>query len=291
MLDKKIIKKCNICSTDIEVINCIPVIKYQSFCDIPGITHGFSTRIGGVSSGIYESMNLSLTRGDDPEKVMDNFRLFGNAVGIKTSQMVFTDQTHTTNVRVVTKEDTGKGILRERDYKDIDGFVTNCPGVGLVTFYADCVPLFFADPCKKVIALSHSGWRGTVGKIGAKTVGMMTDVFGCRPENIVAAIGPSICGDCYEVSSDVAEAFKAVFKKEQYEAMILCKGDGKYQLDLWKANAFILEDSGLLKRNISMPDICTCCNPESMWSHRKTGAHRGSLAAFLMITEGLNDYS
>ena len=279
------IKKDHINSTTIEYINHIPVIKYKKLSQIPGITHGFSTRLGGVSEGIYDNMNLSFTRGDDPDKAMENFRLFGQTIGIEPSQMVFTDQTHTTNVRVVTEADLGKGILCDRDYKDIDGLVTNRPGVGLVTFYADCVPLYFVDPVKGVIALSHSGWRGTVAKMGQKTIKTMMDTFGCSPKNIIAAIGPSICQDCYEVSSDVADAFEAEFTSAQCAQMLLKKTDGKYQLDLWKANVLILQDCGILEENIAMPDICTCCNYTTMWSHRKIGSQRGSLAAFLMIQE------
>jgi len=264
----------------------VPVIKYKKL-DIEGIRHGFSTRMGGVSTGAFTSMNLSFTRGDDPEKVMENFRRFGAAVGAAPEQMVFTDQTHTVNVKTVTDADCGRGILRDRDYHDIDGIVTDCPGVCLVTFFADCVPLFFVDPVKKVIGLSHSGWRGTVGKIGMETVTLMKERFGCRPEDIIAAIGPSICRDCYEVGRDVADAFRASFTEAQYSRMITSKPDGRYLLDLWQANAFILEDSGILSGHIAMPDICTCCNSETMWSHRRTGALRGSLAAFLMIQERL----
>ncbi len=272
-------------TTQIDVCEGIPVIRYDLLSALPGVVHGFSTRMGGVSEGCFERMNLSFARGDDEEKVMENFRRFGAAIGVSVSQMVFTDQTHTDHVRVVSAEDRGKGILRARDYRDVDGLVTDAPDVCLVAFFADCVPLIFVDPIRRVIGLSHSGWRGTAKKIGRRTVQRMCGDFGCRPEDIIAAIGPSICRDCYEVSADVAEVFAGAFSDSEYRRIVTEKEDGKYLLDLWQANAFVLQDAGIRREHIAMPDICTCCNGEMMWSHRWSGARRGSLAAFLMLRE------
>lgn len=272
-------------TTVLRISGDVPVIQFKSFRDLSWLTHGFSTRMGGVSKPPFDSMNLSFTRGDDETDVMENFRRFGKAIGVSDSQMVFSDQTHTANVGIVTEEDFGKGILKPKDYTDIDGLVTNCPGACLVTFYADCVPLFFADPVRKVIGLSHSGWRGTAAAIGRETVEMMGHQFGSRPEDIIAAIGPSICGDCYEVSEDVAQVFRQQFRTEQSDTFLTETGGGKYMLDLWKVNAYILLDSGILPEHLSVTDICTCCNSDLLWSHRKTGGVRGSLAAFLMIRE------
>lgn len=273
-------------TTAISVRDGVPVIEFELFKNLPCIKHGFSTRLGGVSEGCFSSMNLSFTRGDDEAKVMENFRRFGGAVGMDFRRMVFSDQTHTINVGIVTEADMGKGILRPKDYHDIDGLVTNVKNLPLVTFFADCVPLFFVDEVKMVIGLSHSGWRGTAGGIGRETVKTMVSHFGCRKEDIKAAIGPSICGSCYEISHDVAHIFKENFSDEAYESFMLDKGNGKYLLDLWRANEIILLDSGILKENIAVTDICTCCNSDVMWSHRKTGSKRGSLAAFLMLTDG-----
>ncbi len=135
-------------------------------------------------------------------------------MGVAVEDMVLSKQTHTTNVRVVTAEDKGKGVMRERNYTDVDGMITNVPGICLVTSYADCVPLYFVDPVKKAIGLSHSGWRGTVGKIGKNTVQLMQENFGSKPEDLLAAVGPSVCMDCYEVSEDVIEQFKEAFEKK-----------------------------------------------------------------------------
>ena len=187
----------------------LPYLSFSSYEALPYIRHMFTTREGGVSKDIYESLNLSFTRGDDETAVLENYRRVAQALGTSIDHIVTSDQTHTTNVRPVGKEDLGKGITRPRDYKDVDGMITDQPGVLLATFYADCVPLYFVDPVHKAIGLSHSGWRGTVGRMGQATVEAMERSFGSQPKDLLCAIGPSICQDCYEVSRDVAEAFIA----------------------------------------------------------------------------------
>ncbi len=246
-----------------------------------GIVHAFSTRLGGVSEGYFASMNLSFSRGDDKERVRENYRRISAAVGFEPENLVFSDQTHTTNVRVVTQENRGKGFIRKRDYTDVDGMVTNVPGIVLATLYADCVPLYFVDPVKKAVGLSHSGWKGTVGKIGKETVRAMQTAYGSRPEDILAAIGPSICQDCYEVSADVIELFAQNFAKEYHKELFYQKENGKFQLNLWRANEIVLREAGICPEHISVTDLCTCCNSNLLFSHRATKGMRGNLAAFL----------
>ena len=244
--------------------------------------HLFSTRLGGVSGGIFSSMNLSYTRGDDRAAVDENYRRIAKALGCQVEDIVCSDQTHTTNIRIVEEKDRGKGVLYPKDYTDVDGLITDVPGIVLATFYADCVPLFFIDVEKKAVGLSHSGWRGTVGRMGRRTIDEMGRAYGTRPENVTAAIGPSICQDCYEVSEDVAEAFRKEFHGPGQEKEILKeKGDGKYQLDLWKANRIVLEEAGIRTEKIQITDICTCCNPDYLFSHRASQGKRGNLGAFL----------
>ena len=247
------------------------------------IKHGFSTRVGGVSQGVLSTMNLSFSRGDDENAVRENFRRMADALDVEEDSFVFSQQTHTTNVRKVTLEDKGKGLTRKLDYQDIDGLITNVPGLCLSTFYADCVPLYFVDPVKKAIGLSHSGWRGTVGKIGCVTVQKMQEEYGSNPENIIAAIGPSICQDCYEVSEDVIVEFQNHFDKKYWKDLYYKKENGKYQLNLWKANEIVLEEAGVLKEHIAVTNLCTCCNHESLFSHRASKGKRGNLAAFLAL--------
>ena len=262
-----------------------PVLQFSIFNQTDMVKHGFSTRLGGVSTGIYASMNLGQSRGDDPEKVQRNYRIIADTIGVSTEWMVCSDQTHTTNVKVVTKKDAGKGLLQPKDYQDIDGLITNVPSLCLVTYYADCVPLLFLDPVQKVIASSHSGWRGTVGHMGEITIQKMQSEFGCRPEHILAAIGPSICQDCYEVSEDVIQQFQQAFPENIWADLYYRKENGKYQLNLWKANEWILLNSGILPEHLAVTNLCTCCNSDLLFSHRASHGKRGTLAAFLALKE------
>lgn len=247
------------------------------------VSHAFSTRLGGVSKGDFAAMNFSFTRGDRKEDVMENYSRMAAALGVEREKMVLTWQTHTTNVRLVTEEDAGKGVVRERDYRDVDGLITNIPGITLVTFFADCVPLYFLDPVHKAIGLSHSGWRGTVKRMGRVTIDAMKREFGSRPEDLIACIGPSICRDCYEVGEEVAEEFKNAFDADYHNKILMQKENGKYQLDLWAANRIVLTEAGVRDDHLAVTNICTYCNPDLLFSHRRTAERRGNLCAFLAL--------
>lgn len=263
----------------------IPYLVFPLLEETKGIIQGFSTRIGGVSEGYLGEMNFSYGQGDDSANVKENLRRFVTAIGADPEKIVMSQQTHTTNVRVVTKEDAGKGYTRERGFTDVDGMVTNVPGIVLVTTYADCVPLYFVDPVHNAIGLAHSGWRGTVNHMGKVTLDVMKETYGTRPEEVYAAIGPSICQDCYEVSEDVIERFRKSFPKEWHRELFYKKGNGKYQLDLWKANEVVLTLAGIQKDKLQVTDICTCCNSAYLHSHRASHGKRGALSAFLSIKE------
>ncbi len=261
-------------------------IEYLTFpllSDTGLVNHLFTTRMGGVSKDVYTSMNFSYLRGDEKAAVDENYRRIATVFDSTPEQIVCSDQTHTTNVRLVTSNDGGKGITRPKDYTDIDGLITNEPGMILATFYADCVPLYFVDTEHKAIGLSHSGWRGTVEKMGACTLQAMKEAFGTKPEAVKAAIGPSICQDCYEVSEDVAEQFKELFTGGTREILMPGKEKGKYQLNLWEANRQILLQAGILPPNLAVTDICTCCNPQYLFSHRASNGKRGNLAAMMEL--------
>ncbi len=257
----------------------VPFLSYPILENTGIVSHGFSTRLGGVSEGGYSSMNLSLSRGDNPEAVEENTKRIARAIGVEKEKMVYTQQTHTTNVAAVSKKDAGSTL------KETDGLVTDSPGICLVTFYADCVPLYFVDPVRRAIGLSHSGWRGTVGKMAAATVEKMKECFGTRPEDIIAAVGPSICQDCYEVSEDVTSRFKEAFREEDWKDLFYKKENGKFQLDLWKANEINLREAGVLPEHIAVTNVCTCCNPKILFSHRVQGWNRGNLCAFLALKD------
>lgn len=263
---------------------CLPYLSFEKLEEIPFVRHMFTTRGGGVSTGEYESLNLSFTRGDDAAAVEENFRRVAAAMGTDFSHIVTSDQTHTTTIRRVTAADMGKGILYKRDYSDVDGLITNEAGILLATFYADCVPLYFVDTKRHAIGLSHSGWRGTVAGMAQSTIRQMQQCFDTDPKDLHCAIGPSICCDCYEVDKDVADAFKKAFP-ETYDRILEKKANGKYQLDLWESNRILLQRAGVPENQIYVTDICTCCNASELFSHRASKGRRGNLGAFLMLTE------
>ncbi len=245
------------------------------------IRHMFATRLGGVSKGAYSEANFSHTRGDDDKAVDENYRRVALALGNNNglNDFVCTFQTHTTNIRVVTEEDRGKGTVRDREYVDVDGLITNVPGIILTTYHADCPAIYIIDPVNKAIGLCHSGWRGTYGRIGSKAILKMQETYGTEAENLICAISPSICKDCYEIGDDVYYNFKEGFGDVVFPG----KKEGKWQLDLWKTIKNTLLDSGVKRENIIITDICTCCNPDLLFSHRVHKEKRGNLAAFLEI--------
>lgn len=267
------------------------VLKYPLLEEMGIVGHCFTTRIGGVSEGIFSSMNVSFSRGDAASAVRKNYQRLAEVLEVTEDRFVFTDQTHTVNVRKVTAEDAGKGSVRERDYTDIDGLITDEPGIVLSTFYADCVPLYFVDPVHKAIGLSHSGWRGTVARMGKVTIEAMQQAYGSRPEDMVCAIGPSICQDCYEISADVEAEFAREFAGHETEILrestknsgIEAAADKKYHLNLWRANELVLLEAGVRQENIAVTDICTCCNSEILYSHRASHGKRGNLGAYLYL--------
>jgi YfiH family protein len=268
--------------------NETPYVSFPILEQFDFIRHGASTQLGGVSEGIYKSMNLGFNRGDLEERVFENYRLFCESLGTNEKDLVFTDQVHKDNVRVATSADKGMGILRKRAYSEIDGHITKEEGVPLVIFSADCVPIFYVDPVVKAIGATHSGWRGTVLKIGAKTVYQMELKFQSKPEDIVAVIGPCICKKCYEVSEDVAQEFMVNFKREQWEQFIeknprQQEQEQKYQLDLWEANRLILLEAGLKPENIVVSELCTMCRSNLFFSHRATKGQRGSMVGIIEI--------
>lgn len=260
----------------------VPYLTYKSLEDIDFITHGFSTRLGGVSEGIFSSMNLAFNRGDNPDFVVENYHRICDSIGLDFDTLVASAQDHNTFVRVVTRDDYGVGITKPRDLDSVDALVSNEKNVTLVTYYADCTPLFFVDKNKKVIALAHAGWRGTVGKIGEKVIKKMTEQFNCNPEDIVCAVGPAISKCCYEVDENCADQFYAL-KELDSSKFIFPVENNKFMIDLLETNKQILINAGVPESNISVSDVCTKCNSELLWSHRATNGQRGTMCAFMCM--------
>lgn len=262
--------------------NGVGYLTFPSLERFDFVRHAFSTRLGGVSRDEFFSMNLSFHRGDPQENVLENYRRICDAAGLPYDGLVASAQDHHTVIRRVGEKEKGIGVFRPRDMESVDGLVTDEPGVVLVTYYADCVPLYFLDPVKRVIGLAHGGWRGTVGEIGREMVRKMEREFDCRPEDILGAIGPSIGPCCYEVDKPVAKEFLALSHLEP-ERFVMSRGEGKYMLDLWEANRQILVSAGIRPENIAVTDLCTRCNHDLLISHRATGGKRGGMAAMMCL--------
>lgn len=260
--------------------NGVVFLSFPKIDAAAGAVHGFSTRLGGVSEGVFSTMSFSTSLPDKREAVLENYNRFCLAIGGDCKNTVLSDQTHTANVRVVTKEDIGKGLFYERDYTDIDGLVTNEKDILLVTQYADCTPLAFYDPVKGVVATSHAGWRGTVTLIAKNAIDVMVKEFGSNPKDILCGIGPNIGVCCYEVDDPVINEVKKL-EFLDFDRCIFPKGKGKYMLDLKEVNRQILVNCGILPENIDTADLCTCCSSDIFHSHRATKGKRGTLA--LMI--------
>lgn len=271
-------------------------LTFPKLDEISIVSHGMTTREGGVSVGCYESMNLSYTRGDNPDHVSENYQRMMKVLGVDKSRAVTMDQKHTDVVRVVKKEDAGKGVTRELDFSYVDGQVTNEKNMPLLVFASDCVPVFFVDPVHQAIGVCHSGWRGTVKRISRNLIETMKKEYGTEPKDLICAIGPSICRDCYEISEDVALKLMEEFSGHKEEILVddgfvkvtdqfsgRTTDEHKYHLDLWQTNRVVLEDAGVLPENIDVTDMCTYCNPDLLFSHRRSGGHRGNNTGFLML--------
>lgn len=241
--------------------------------------HAFSTRLGGVSEGVYESLNLGLNRGDEPERVLTNWRIFGAACGIPTERVVYGKQVHEANVRIVGREDL-HALDDPRTWEPADGYVTNEAAVPLVIFTADCTPLLMHDPVAGVIAAVHCGWRSTVADIESETVQRMLSL-GAHTADIRAAIGPCIGACCFETGAEVPQALLALLGAEA-ERFIRPKQE-KYMVDLGGAVLQRLRQLGLTEEHIENAGECTMCAPQRYWSHRYTKGVRGSQANIIML--------
>ncbi len=245
-----------------------------------GIKAIFTTRHGGVSGSPYNTLNLSFQRADSRENVLENYRRLSENLGIPLDKMVLSRQVHGSKVTVVDKSHCGMGLIRENTYGDTDGLVTCERGVALVTFYADCTPVYLYDPVAGAIGLVHSGWRSTLMNISAQAVWKMQEAFGCKPDNIIAVLGPHIRQCCFEVGSDVYRQFVQVFPDMQHTMKPVGE---KWHIDLSGIIRHTLLQEGLTAGNIRDVGRCTVCEKELFFSHRGGKGSSGTGAALLMM--------
>ncbi len=258
----------------------VPYLSFKIFDGVPFVKNAVSTRHGGVSQGdTYSSLNLGTGTEDDRECIIENYRRFCAAAGFDIGRLVLAKQTHSANVRVAEESDAGKGVVRMRDYDNVDALITDVPRLPLVIHTADCVPVALVDTKNRAIGNAHCGWRGTYASLAMVMLEAMGSEYGTKPESVVAAIGPCICEKCYEVSRDLYDDFASKFG---YDDCIREHG-GRYYLNLPMINRRILIDCGVREDSIAVSDICTCCNREDMFSHRGLGPKRGIIGSFLEI--------
>jgi len=262
--------------------NGVPFFAADGLTAAGGVVHGFSTRLGGASAGMWDSLNLGVSRGDNSDHVRENYRRLFSAIGAKEdSPMAMCDQVHGTFVHNVTVAD-----CKQDPYTKIglqgDGLMTAIPGIALVVFASDCIPVLLYDPKRRVIAALHAGWRGTAAGIVTKAVEQMKQIYGSDPADILAAIGPGIDKCCFETHEDVPNAMTAALAGNSLP-FIQLKENGKFSVDLKGINARRLELAGLSPDHIAACPECTCCQPERFWSHRRQGTQRGSMAAVIQL--------
>ena len=260
--------------------NIMGELEYLT-ADCISVPHCFSTRLGGVSEGCLAGLNLGIHRGDKPANVLENYRILGQALGFRLTELVFPRQTHTDIVRKVTRENAGEGLFFPVE-PECDALITNEPGMGLVVFTADCTPILLWDSVTGAVGAVHAGWRGTVADIAGKAVKAMVDHYGCEAKNIRAAIGPNIGPCCFETDSDVPDGVLAVLGEEGER--FIRKSGVKYHVDLKGVNEALLRRAGV--DTIDVSKACTACEPERFWSHRVTRGERGSLAAIIKCEGG-----
>jgi hypothetical protein len=258
--------------------NGVGLYTLPSIARLKEFDHGFTARTGGVSKGYFDSLNLSFTRPENRENVMENYRIFCRSAQIPFESMVMDNYEHGTNVIKVDQSDAGKGYLID-PLPSCDGLITNDPGITLITGHADCMAFFFVDPVKRCIGLAHAGWRGALGRIGARVVAMLTKEYGSDPSDIIAGVGPSICPDCFEVGHNVAEEFGKAFPDLP---CVLQRTNARPHVDLWMVAAKQFVEAGVLPGHISLFNVCTMETPR-LYSHRRDKGNTGGMAAYLRI--------
>lgn len=269
--DKVIVRRIN----NLQFVEFTNLKKYEDI-----LTHCFTTRLGGVSTGECYSLNLSFNRNDSRENVITNYRIIAEAIGADFDKMVLSNQVHDNKIRYVSEADAGKGLTKDSDILGYDGLTTNVTGIPIVTFYADCVPVLILDPVKKAITAVHSGWKSTVKNITLEALNLMENKYKSNMRDLQIAIGPSICKNCFEVDEEVYNQFKKMYS---WCDIYTTKGNGKYYIDLQRIIKRVVIEAGVPEENILLSEICTECNNDVFYSYRGDQRKTGSLAAIMVL--------
>ena len=247
-----------------------------------GVSHGFSTREGGITVDPPKaSLNLSWTRCGSPEEVIANFKIFAEGAGIDYDDMAVVNHEHGANVLRIAHEHRGRGFYKV-PLPPCDGIITDDPTVTLVTSHADCGAYFFYDPVHRAIGMAHAGWKGTLLRIGAEMARRMAEEFDTDPSDIIAATGPCICRDCFEVDADLGEKFQSEFG---YPGISRPGRPGKAYVDLELAAAVQFVEAGIRPESITLMNACTYENRQHFFSHRRDKGITGSMAAYIKLMQ------
>ncbi len=259
-----------------EKIDYITVPQWRS----QGVVQAFSIRKGGVSQGIYASLNMGLHVGDLEQRVLENRIKLTESFQATLADVVCCEQVHGSAVRVVNGLDKGKGALRlDEAIPGYDAMITSNPGIYLMTFYADCVPVYYFDPVHRSIGLAHCGWKGTMGKIAQKTLEAMQTNFNSEASQVQVFIGPGIGPCCFEIKPDLAAKVYEEFSGQS--GIITSSDDGRFTWDLQRTNALVLEAMGVKSNNIIICSLCTACEPDLFFSYRRDAGATGRMAALI----------
>jgi YfiH family protein len=265
-------------------IGDIELLSYFRFEAHRGVTSVVTTRAGGRSAGAYESMNLGLHVGDEPDTVLENRALLAQALALEPESFTLAEQVHRTKIAVVKSPHAGRGAVTEDDaLSKTDGMITRIPDIPLMVLVADCVALSFYDPQREAVGLAHAGWQGTLGHIASAMVRRMERAFDTDPGNLVVGLSPAIGGDHYVVGSDVFSAFNDEFGGSGAEEFIGRRSDGTFSIDLPGINAWELHEAGIPTENIEASGVCTACHPERFYSHRHARGATGRFANIVML--------
>lgn len=264
-------------------INTIEDLKYITFSSLEkydNLFHCFTTRFGGISNDCYESMNLGMRVDDNLDNVLKNYEILSEKLNIGIDSIVKTHQTHTNNIRYVTEIDKNKLYNNDPGFTNVDGLITDKENISLFTYHADCTPIFFYDPVNRVIGMAHSGWKGTIKKIGANMIDEFTKKFNSDPKNIKIVIGPSLCQNCFEVDRDVYDIF--IEENKDYKKFMYQKSS-KYYFNLKEINKYMLLEKNVREDNIQISNMCTKCSSHMFFSHRSQGEKHGLMAGIMKM--------
>ena len=262
----------------LRFVNGVGIYSLPALEALPGVDHGFSARTGGVSEGHFASLNLSFSRPEQAERVLENYRIFCAAADIPFERMVMDNYAHETNVLRVDAADAGRGYLTD-PLPRCDGLVTDDPTIVLVTGHADCMAFFCVDPVRRCIGLAHAGWRGALGRIGARLLAAMVEHYGSDPANVIVGVGPSICPHCFEVGDNVSALFAEAFPGVP---CVLRREGQKDRVDLWMIAREQFLEAGAQPEHISFSGVCTAETP-ILYSHRRDRGRTGGMAAYLRL--------